>query len=61
MTIAMTAGETTVAVTFILAVAALVLLVVWQLFGLARRSMELRSETRQVKTEHDQRHREIDQ
>ncbi|MDQ4069720.1 MAG: hypothetical protein M3203_09685, partial [Actinomycetota bacterium] len=33
---AMTSGEATVAVTVILAATALVLLVVWQLFGLAR-------------------------
>lgn len=43
-TIAMTTGEAIVAVAVIAAGTALVLLVVWQLFGLARRGMELRSE-----------------
>ena len=43
-TISMTTGEAIVAVAVIIAVAALVLLVVWQLFGLARRGMELRAE-----------------
>ena len=42
--IAMTTGEAIVAVAVIIAVAALVLLVVWQLFDLARRGMELRSD-----------------
>ena len=43
-TIAMTTGEAIVAVAVIVAGTALVLLVVWQLFGLARRGMELRAE-----------------
>jgi hypothetical protein len=42
--IAMTTAEATVTVTMILAVTALVLLVVWQLFSLARRGMELRAQ-----------------
>ncbi|HSM67215.1 MAG TPA: hypothetical protein VK860_12985 [Ilumatobacteraceae bacterium] len=40
--IAMTTAEAIVAATFILAVAALLLLVVWQLFALARRGMDER-------------------
>ncbi len=38
-TIAMTTGEATVAVTVIPAATTLVVLVVWQLFGLARRAV----------------------
>lgn len=41
--LAMTTGETVVAVAVIVAVSALVLLVVWQMFVLARRNMELRA------------------
>jgi hypothetical protein len=41
--LAMTTGEAAVAITMIITVAALVLLVVWQLFALARRNMELRA------------------
>lgn len=42
--VAMTTAEALVAAAFILAVAAVVLLIIWQLFALARRGMDQRAD-----------------